>query len=83
MEKPIKPIEPKPSDFQRIYSGARNHLGEEIQSNPQFIIAYKKYQKDLEQYNKDIYIYEQLKFLKIIRYSSDKLVLKKYKIVKI
>ena len=72
--KPQKPIEPRPCDFPREKSPA-------TEKTP-FIIAYRKYQKEMEQYKMDLELYEQTKLIKFVKNADIKLILKKYLIIK-
>ena len=75
MEKPIKPIEPRPQDFPREY-------GFSLTDSP-FVVAHKKYQRDLARYYENLELYEQTKLINFVKVADIKLILKKYKITKI
>lgn len=70
--KPNKPIEPNPKDY--IAEGERI-------SNGNFVIAYNKYTKALEKYKEELFVYEQLKMIRLIKVADEKLILKKFKII--
>lgn len=72
--KPVKPKEPKPSDFPRETSTAN--------FDSKFVVAYKKYKSDMLLYERFMKIYEQTKFIEDIKRSSLKLCLEKYTITK-
>ncbi len=77
MEKePVKPIEPNPKDFPI-------HIVGRMRTKPEFIKAYQKYQKDLDEYKQNLQTWNQLKFIKDIKRSTEKLCLKKYLIIKL
>ncbi len=86
IEKPVKPIKPDTKDtvkYPRIVGP--NIYGNIIPGGvlpPKFQIDYKKYIKDMEQYELDLERFEQFKLIRLIKNSSDVLCLKKYKIVK-
>ena len=84
MEKPKKPIEPKPDDkkYPKDGKSMRDMTREEVENIP-FIKDHKQYVKDLVQYEKDLELYEQTKFIRLIRSATDKFILNNYKIVKI
>lgn len=87
MEKPKIPIQPDPSDMVKYpdppTKEGRNYLGDAIYlPNENFIRDYKKYQKDKDNYAKDLELWEQLKFIKLIKVAKEKLILKKFKIIK-
>jgi len=78
MDKPVKPIQPNVSDRKKYpIDRVKSSIGDS-----DFARDYKKYQKDLAQYELDIILYEQTKFITDIQRSSLKLCLKKYKIIK-
>ena len=76
MEKPKKPQEPNIRDFSSELKGPPT-----AEETP-FILAYRKYQKDLVQYEIDIERYEQLKLIRFVKNADEKLILRKYKIIK-
>ena len=85
MEKPKKPIEPNIADKTKYpvrEKSMRQMTHEEVEAIP-YIRDYKKYQKDKIQYDKDIEIYTQLKYIKLIKVAKERLILEKYKIIKI
>ncbi len=85
MEKPIKPIQPSISDKGRYPDRDRSMSDmtpKEIENIP-FIRDSKQYAKDKAKYDIDIELYEQLKLIKFVKVASEKLILKKYKIIKI
>lgn len=82
MKKPTCPDKPK-YDHYRQYSrhmGDINIHGDPIESNPEWIEAYRKWRKLREQYEEDMKIWNQLKLIKKIRHSSLATCLTKYKI---
>lgn len=74
LKKLIKPIMPEVSDFPK-------EEGFKTEKLP-FIIAYRKYLKEIAKYDLAIIKYNQLKFIKDIKRSTEKLCLKKYFIEK-
>lgn len=84
MEKPKKPIEPNIMDKTKypIHGSMRDMTPGEVDNLP-YIRDYKQYQKDKIQYDKDIEIYTQLKYIKIIKVAKEKKILEKFKITKI
>ena len=87
MEKPKTPVQPDPSDRIKYpkppTKEGKNYLGEPIYlPNENFLRDYRKYQKDKDNYAKDLELYEQLKFIKLIKVAKEKLILKKFKIIK-
>lgn len=88
MEKPKKPIEPNCSDRIKYptppVGTCKNYLGQPISgANPNYVRDYHKYSKDMIQYEKDIEVYNQIKFIKIIKVAKEKYILSKYKIAKL
>ena len=84
MEKPKKPIKPKYEDYKTpTIPNGKNSKGDPLYQKLDYIEALKKYYKECEKYDLDMGIYEQLKLIKIIKYSKEKLILKKYKIIKL
>ncbi|MBV1929155.1 MAG: hypothetical protein KUG81_06540 [Gammaproteobacteria bacterium] len=84
MEKPIYPIEPQWKDFPTpTESNGVNEDGDKLYTKLDYIRAKKKWFIDVGKYEAAIEVYNQLKLIKIVKRSSDKLILKKYKIVKI
>lgn len=83
LEKPKKPIEPKPNDkkYPKDRKSMRDMTKEEVDNIP-FIKDYKKWQKDIVQYEKDLELYEQTKLIRLIKNADIKFILKKYKIIK-
>lgn len=77
LEKPVKPIEPKPNDSK--YKGCA--LSTDDWDSP-FVVDYKKYQKDIKKYEEQLEIYEQTKLIRFIKNADEKLILKKFKITK-
>ncbi len=75
MEKPKKPIEPQLKHYPRD--------NKPVSENSPYVRDYHKYQKDMIQYNKDFELYEQTKFIQLIKNADIKYILKKYKIFKI
>lgn len=73
MEKPTKPEEPKPSQFPRETP---------VSKNSPYVKAYRAWQKKQEQYEKDLYLYEQTKLIRFVKNADIKLILSKYEIVK-
>lgn len=73
MKKPVMPIAPLPKNYAIEARTTEN--------NP-FIIAYRKYQKDLEQYKKDLEQYEQMKLIRFIKNADERLIFRKYFIAK-
>ncbi len=85
MEKPKKPIEPNINDKGRYPKRDKTMKGmtmEEIDNIP-YIRDYKQYQKDKAKYDIEIELYNQLKYIKIIKIAKEKLILKKYKIIEL
>lgn len=83
MEKPIKPIEPNIKNYSKPKEpNGKNHLGEPIYQRLDYVRDCKKFQKDLDKYNSDMELYEQLKRIKLIKNATDKWILKTFKIVK-
>ena len=85
MEKPKKPIQPKPNDKKYINDrgvSMRNMTMEEAEARP-FIKDYRQYEIDLAKYEKDIELYEQIKLIRLIKNATEKYILNNYKIVKI
>jgi len=83
MEKPKKPICPNIEDYPTpIKPNGKNYLGEPIFQKLDWIKDHKKYEKDLRQYNADMEIYEQLKFIRLIKNASEKYCLKYFMITK-
>ncbi len=74
MEKPIKPIEPRFFDYPRE-EGLAN------EKTP-YVMAYRKYEKDLKKYEEKIFMYLQTQMILDIQRSTLKLCLKKYQIIK-
>lgn len=88
MNKPIKPIEPSVRDKNKYpdleSNTGKNYLGNEIRlPHPQWLKDYEKYIKALLQYETDVILYEQLKYIRFIKVANEKLILKKYKITKL
>jgi hypothetical protein len=88
MERPIKPEEPNLLDKKKYPDSecpiGKNYLGDPIQlPNPTWLNDMEKYRKNLEKYNKDIKIWEQIKLIQKIKGSCLKTCLEKYKIEKI
>lgn len=84
MKKPIKPIEPKYDDFPLPKeSNGKNHLGEPLYTKLDYVSALKRHNKAMEKYYQELQTFEQLKMTKDIKRSSEKLILRKYKITKI
>lgn len=83
MTKPKKPTEPVLMNYPipEKPTGV-NYAGEPIYQNLDFIRDYKKYLKDIDNYNSEIEIYEQVKLIKLIKNSTEKYCLKKLKITK-
>ena len=83
MIKPIKPIEPKPNDakYPKDRKSMREMTPEEVENIP-FIKDHKKYRADLEKYNTDIEIYEQIKLIKLIKNSTEKYCLNNLKVTR-
>jgi len=83
MEKPKKPIEPKWEDYPTPKEpNAKNHLGQPLYQKLDWVRDIEKYQKDMKQYEKDMEVYTQLKFIRLIKNSSEKYVLKTFTIIK-
>ncbi len=80
MEKPIKPIYPDVTDKKKYPKEEGKQFSDE---KTPYIIDCRKFQKDMAKYEKDIELYEQLKLIKFVKVASEKLILKKYKIIKI
>lgn len=86
LQKPIKPVRPDPSDKVKYpyppTKTVENHVGVMIyDSNPNYILDCKKYDKDFAKYVKDLEEYEQLKLIRLLKVANEKLILKKYKII--
>lgn len=73
MKKPIKPEEPQPSQFPRETP---------VSENSPYVKAHRVWQKKQEQYEKDLYLYEQTKLIRFVKNADIKLILRKYEIVK-
>lgn len=83
MEKPKNPIEPKIKDYLiPTKPNGKNYLDEPISQRLDWIRDYKKYEKDLKQYNRDMEVFEQLKFIRLIKNASEKYCLKSFRITK-
>ncbi len=85
MPKPKKPVEPNIRDKGRYpdrEKSMRDMTMEEVENIP-FIKDSKQYKKDKAKYDKDMELYTQLKFIKLIKAGSVKLILKKYRIIKV
>ena len=81
--KPKPPLEPKLKDYPRpIVPNGKNYLGEPLYQKLDWIRDYDKYKKDFQKYEEQLEVYEQLKLIRLIKNSDEKLVLKKYKITK-
>ncbi len=84
MEKPKKPIEPKWEKYDTpVEPTGKNHLGNNVFEKLDFINDYKKYQKSLEKYEKDLEMWNQLKMIKLIRNAKDEYILRKFKIIEL
>lgn len=73
MEKPTKPEEPKPSQFPRE---------KPVSENSPYVKAHRAWQKKQEQYEKDLYLYEQTKLIRFVKNADIKLILRKYEIIR-
>ena len=87
MEKPIKPIMPDASDRVKyprpLKKEGVNFLQQPIYlPNTDYIRDYRKFQKDTIQYEGDIVLYWQIKYIEDIKRSNLKLCLKKYTVTK-
>lgn len=85
MEKPKRPTEPNIKDKTKYplnEKSMRDMTHDEVEAIP-YIRDCKKYQKDKEKYDIDIEIYNQLKYIKIIKNSKEKKILEKFKIIKL
>ena len=85
MDKPKRPLEPNVRDKVKYPTkiDSVNYLNQPIAgANPNYVRDYHQYQKDLIQYAKDMELYEQLKFIKIIKVAKEKFILKKFQITK-
>lgn len=85
MEKPKIPVEPNVRDKVKYPTkiDSVNYLNQPISgANPQYVQDYYKWQKDVIQYAKDMEVYEQLKFIKIIKVAKENKILEKFKITK-
>jgi len=84
MEKPKKPTEPNIKDKTKypVHGSMRGMTHQQVEDLP-YIRDYKQYQKDKIQYDKDIEIYTQLKYIKLIKVAKERLILEKFKIIKI
>lgn len=70
LAKPKPPVMPVAGDFRWLTNG-------------EYVEAYKNYLYKKERYEKDIYNYEQLKLIKLLKNSNWDYILKKYKIIKL
>jgi len=71
--KPRKPIEPNVKDYPRATP---------VNEKSPFVIAYRAYQKEMEQYVIALEIYEQTKLIRLIKNAKIDFILRKYKIIK-
>ena len=88
MEKPKKPIYPNHSDKikypQPKTKEGRNYLGQPIYlPNADWIRDVRQYEKAVKQYEIDLELYEQNKLIRLVKNASEKLILKKYRIIPI
>lgn len=80
MIKPVKPTEPNYKDYPKTPGLMYDKNGKP--SDSLFVQALKKYDADQKQYEIDIVLYEQIKFIEDIQRSTLKLALKKYNVTK-
>jgi len=84
MEKPKKPIEPNYKDYPTpTESNAVNYLGNPLYQKLDWIADMKIHRKETLQYEIDLEQWQQYKFIRILKKSSDRTILRKYKITKI
>lgn len=83
MEKPKRPIEPNIKNYPLPKEpNGKNYLREPIFQRLDYIKDYEKFQKEMNKYNSEMEIYEQLKLIKLIKNSTEKYCLKNFKITK-
>ncbi len=70
----IKPIEPKPTDFADFHDEIKE--GRTASENSQYIKAYRKYQRLLQEYNDNVEKTAQLKLIRLVKNASEKYCLK-------
>jgi hypothetical protein len=84
MEKPKKPVEPNWRDYPTpTESNGENYLGKPLYTKLDYVKDLEKYYKDYTKYQEDMEIYEQLKFIKLIKNATEKYCLKTFKIIKL
>ena len=83
MEKPQKPIEPNIKDYPipKEPTGI-NHLGIPIYQRLDYVRDYEQWRKDLDKFNTDMEVYEQIKLIRLIKNATEKYCLKTFKINK-
>jgi len=84
MEKPNKPTEPIWADYPTpAKSNGVNHLGHPLYQKLDWIADMEIYRKEYIQYEIDLEQWQQLKLIRILKKTSDRTILRKYKITKI
>jgi len=83
MAKPKKPIEPSIKDYPSPKEPTgKNFLGQPIYERLDYVEAYKKFQKEMDKWVSDMEVYEQIKFIRLIKNAKEEYCLKKFKITK-
>jgi len=86
MEKPIKPIKPIEPNIETYQTPTEpngvNYLGEPLYQKLDWVKDYKKYEIDLKLYHTEMEVFEQKKFIQLIKNASVKYCLKSLRITK-
>lgn len=83
MEKPKKPIEPNFKNYPTPKEpNAVNCYGIPLYQKLDWIKDYKKYVIDVKKYDSDLEVFEKIKFIKLIKNSTEKYCLKSLRITK-
>jgi len=83
LTRPEKPIKPNIRDYPLPKEpNGKNFLNEPIYQRLDYVEAYKKFQKEMDKWVDDMEIYEQLKFIRLIKNAKEDYCLKKLKITK-